>query len=135
MKNYLFVLVAVIAAFLFTNVTKSQSKHNDSWPEKTAFHSVMSSTFHPSEEGNLEPIKRRSKEMVQKAKEWMESTPPADFNKPTIKEKLKLLYQESKTLNKLVKSKTSDEEIKTALAKLHDRFHEIVIICGKKCNH
>ena len=32
-----------------------------------AFHEVMSKTFHPAEEGKLDPIKTRSYEMVQKA--------------------------------------------------------------------
>ena len=129
MKNFLSISVALIATFLFTNPIKSQTKP-DSWPQKKAFHDVMSTTFHPSEEGNLEPIKKRSGEMAQKAEEWLKSTPPAEFDKPIVKEKLKLLYKESKALDKLVKSKASDEEIKTALAKLHDRFHEIVSACG-----
>jgi hypothetical protein len=89
----------------------------------------MSTTFHPSEEGNLEPIKRRSEEMLKKAEEWMKSTPPPEFNNPIVKKKLKLLFKESKALDKLVKSKAKDEKIKSALAKLHDRFHEIIAIC------
>lgn len=40
----------------------------DKWVELKAFHGVMSQTFHPSEEGNLELIKTRSEEMAEKAK-------------------------------------------------------------------
>ncbi len=39
----------------------------DDWPALKDFHKVMSQTFHPSEEGNLQPIKERSGEMTQKA--------------------------------------------------------------------
>jgi hypothetical protein len=33
----------------------------DKWPAIKEFHDVMSETFHPAEEGNLAPIKLRSK--------------------------------------------------------------------------
>lgn len=124
-------LTALILTFLMVNVLHTaRAQGKVEWPERTAFHSVMSTTFHPAEDGNLEPIKKRSGEMVQKAKEWKESTPPPAFNKPVIKKKLKLLYKESKALDKMVKEKASDEKIKKALFKLHDRFHQIVEACS-----
>ncbi|MCX6232446.1 MAG: hypothetical protein NTZ33_12995 [Bacteroidetes bacterium] len=128
MKKIISISIVLIAAFIFANNGRAQKKP-DNWPQKTAFHTVMANTFHPSEEGNLEPIKKRSGEMVQKAEEWMKSTPPAEFNTPKVKEKLKLLYNESVALDKLVKSKASDKKITATLAKLHDRFHEIVEVC------
>jgi len=39
----------------------------DQWPALKTFHEVLSQTFHPSEEGNLEPIKSRSEELMNKA--------------------------------------------------------------------
>ena len=99
------------------------------WPEKDAFHEVMSSTFHPSEEGNLQPIINRSHEMVEKAEAWMKSTPPKGYKKKSLKPKLKALYNESVELDKMVKNHAPEADIKVALSKLHDRFHEIVEIC------
>jgi len=99
------------------------------WPQLSAYHSVMSGTFHPAEEGNLKPIREKSGELVTKAEEWKKSTAPAAYNKPGLKEKLDLLVTESKGVDKLVKDNAKDEELTKALTKLHDRFHEIVGIC------
>jgi len=131
MKKALSITLLLIATTIFNSVCLAQEKKVE-WPERTAFHGVMSTTFHPSEEGNLVPIKTRSGEMVEKAEAWMKSTPPSEFNNKTVKKKLKQLYNESKALDKLVKNKGTDAEIKAALAKLHDRFHEIVEICHHK---
>lgn len=127
MKNYSIILC--IIAFFTANAAFSQAKPG-SWVELKAYHSVMSTTFHPSEEGNFEPIKTRSGELAEAAKAWKNSTPPAEFNKASVKEKLNLLYNESVALDKFIKEqKPSDADIKVALEKLHDRFHEIVGAC------
>ncbi len=128
MKKTLAIAFVLFVSTFLTSKCIAQEK-TDKWPEKTAFHAVMSTTFHPSEEGNLEPIKTRSGEMVEKAEAWMKSTPPDEFNNKKIKKKLKQLYNESKDLDKLIKANGTDAEIKTSLAKLHDRFHEIAEIC------
>lgn len=52
----------------------------DNWNELSAFHDVMSATFHPMEEGDLNPIRSRAKEMAAKAIEWANSTPPKIYN-------------------------------------------------------
>lgn len=129
MKNNLLSICIFISALFISNFAVSQNKPA-SWVELKAYHSIMSSTFHPSEEGNLEPIKARSGELAEAAKAWNKSTPPAEFNKPTVKETLKHLEEESITLDKLIKEKkATDAEIKAVLEKLHDRFHEVVGAC------
>lgn len=133
------VRVSALAALLGTAAGLSAETKPSSWAELKAYHGVMAATFHPAEGGNLEPVKTRSGELASVAKAWMLSTPPADFNKPAIVDKLKLLQAESVALDTLVKGKkATDAEIKAALFKLHDRFHEIVGACrdeGKDLNH
>lgn len=102
----------------------------DKWAELKTFHSVMSETFHPSEEGKFEPIKTRSGEMSEKANLVAKSVIPAEFKTKKIQAAVKKLQKDSKTLDKLVKNKKStDEQIKKSLADLHDVFHEIVGLC------
>ncbi|MCU0351449.1 MAG: hypothetical protein MUF43_11600 [Flavobacterium sp.] len=102
----------------------------DKWAELKSFHGVMSQTFHPSEEGNLAPIKTQSGEMAKKAKILAKSVIPTEFKTEKIQKAVKKLQKDSKTLDKMVKNKKSTEEqIKKALVSLHDVFHEIVGLC------
>lgn len=105
------------------------------WQALKDFHKVMSQTFHPSEEGNLQPIKGRSGEMVQKAEALAKSNIPAEFNKKEVVAAVQRLASDSKKLDKLVKNNKSDKEITTALAKLHDVFHQIVGLCSDENEH
>jgi superoxide dismutase len=108
----------------------------DDWPAIKDFHKVMSQTFHPSEDGNLEPIKSRSKEMLEKAEALKKSTIPAEFKNTTdIAKSIDELIVGSKKLNKLVQSKASDKKITTSLAALHDVYHKIVGLCSDEAQH
>ena len=62
MKKLVLIVISIIS-FQFVQAQSIMDK----WPELKTFHSIMSQTFHPSEEGNLQPIKERSKEMMEKA--------------------------------------------------------------------
>lgn len=105
------------------------------WAERDAFHKVMAQTFHPVEEGNFEPIRSRSGEMVEKAVAWSKSAVPAELDKKKIAPVLKKLVKGSKTLHKAVKAKASDAELTKQLTALHDVFHEIVGLCRHDDNH
>ena len=100
-----------------------------SWPEIKAFHKVMSQTFHPSEEGNLQPIKERSAEMAEKAAALKSAIVPTPFHKKEIIAAINTLAKDSKALDKLVKAKASDAKITKALLDLHEVFHTIVGLC------
>jgi len=131
MKKSIKLMFAFATLFLVSNVSKSQSVW-EQWPEAKTFHEVMSKTFHPSEEGNLEPIKTRIGEMVKKADAWMNSKAPEAYNKQNIKDGLAKLSKETKELEKEINSKVADEKIKKELAKLHDVFHDVVGACNNK---
>jgi len=117
-----------LGVLLMASVTFGQSKPSD-WAQLNDFHGVMSQTFHPAEEGKLDPIKSRSNEMVEKAIAWQKSTPPAEFDKPEIKKSLTKLVKGSKELNKMVQKSASDADLTKKLTDLHDVFHEIVGLC------
>lgn len=114
----------------FANAMPKKKDKFDGWPQLKEFHKVMSETFHPSEEGNLQPIKERSGEMVQKAETLVKAPIPAEFNKKEVVAAVQQLATDSKKLDKLVKAKKSDKEITEALSKLHDVFHQIVGLCS-----
>ncbi len=123
-----------LLAGMFVQKTAAQSIF-EKWPALNSFHSVMSQTFHPAEEGNLAPIKSRSGEMASKAAELAKSVVPAEFNQAPILAAVKQLRKDSKKLDKLVgKSKTTDAQITQSLTALHDVFHKIVGLCRDE-NH
>lgn len=117
-----------------TNKTTAQSKF-DSWPQLKEFHTVMSQTFHPAEEGNLEPIKTRIGEMVEKASALKSSTIPAEFNNKNVVKAVSKLETNSKKLQKKIDAKASDEKIKKSITALHDVFHQIVGLCSEEGEH
>lgn len=121
-----------IVLFLFAVNTLCAQSTFDKWPAIKEFHEVMSQTFHPSEEGNLEPIKTRSEELMNKAAAVLKSNIPAEFQTVAVLAAAEKLQLKSKTLHKMVQAKGSDAEIKKSLSDLHDVFHDIVGLCSEK---
>lgn len=127
MKHF---LTTIIACLLCCSPAFSQSLM-DKWPELKTVHQVVSQTFHPSEEGNLAPIKARSHELADKAKALRKSNIPEGFRTDGIKDAVVALEAATKKLDGLVKARAADETIKTELAAVHDTFHRIVGLCTK----
>jgi hypothetical protein len=127
--------VFISSIFFFLGIaistTNAQSKF-DSWQALKDFHKVMSQTFHPSEEGNLQPIKTRSGEMVEKAAALKKSTIPTEFDKKEVRAAVKQLAKDSKKLDKMIKKNASDAAITKSLSALHDVFHQIVGLCSNQ---
>ena len=113
-------------------VISAHAQHQ--WKELVDFHEVMGATYHPAEEGKLQPTRTRSQEMLDKAIAWKNSTAPEGFDKKAVKKYLKELVRESSSLNKLVKENAADDKLKDQLAYLHDLFHSIEAKCEKKSN-
>ena len=127
MKKLILILISIIS-FQFVQAQSIMEK----WPELKAFHSIMSQTFHPSEEGNLQPIKERSKEMMEKAAQLADSKIPLEYKADAIVKAVEQLKSDTKKLHKMIGNKASDKEITAALSALHDVFHQIVGLCKKE---
>ncbi|GIV44193.1 MAG: hypothetical protein KatS3mg035_1316 [Bacteroidia bacterium] len=101
----------------------------DDWIAIKEFHKVMSSTFHPSEEGDLEPIKKRSQELLNKAQNLKIAPIPDELKSKVNMTTIDKLIKDCEKVHKLVKSKAKDTEITKALNQAHDTFHEIIGQC------
>jgi hypothetical protein len=115
----------VLTLFIIGSLS-SVNAQKAKWAEMENFHKVMSQTFHPAEEGHLEPIKSRSTEMVEKASAWKKSSVPEGFDKKAVKQPLKDLVKGAKELDKMIKNNATDAEITAKLTSLHDVFHLIM---------
>ena len=109
--------------------TVAPAKEEVVWKERSDFHKVMSTTFHPMEDGDFKPIRERVGEMVAKAEAWAKSEAPKGMDKPEIKEKLQQLVKESGELRDMIVAKATDAEVKTKLTALHETFHQIAGLC------
>ena len=119
----------VLGLFFVINNISAQSM-SEKWPAIKAFHGVMSQTFHPAEEGNFEPIKKRSQEMVEKAAALSTSNIPAEYKTKAILASIEKLQISTKELNKMVQDKLSDSDLLKKLSLTHDVFHEIMGLCS-----
>ena len=123
--------LSLVLFSLFVNSISAQSIF-EKWPEMNVFHEVISETFHPTEENNLEPLKTRSEELMKKAENLLNSNIPEEYRTKAILSALEILQLKSETLHKLVTSKVSDTELKQSIIGVHDAFHEIVGLCNEK---
>ncbi len=130
MKKIVLLLAITLGVMGMSQQSYAQGKLQD-WKELKEFHGVMSQTFQPSEEGNLDPIKTRIGEMVQKAKTVQSSTIPASFNNENVKTAVAQLVTGSEKLEASIKAGASDKKITKSLSKLHDTFHKIVGLCSE----
>lgn len=97
----------------------------DTWTGLNEFHEVMSQTFHPSQDGDLNPIRERSGELLARAKDLQSGKIPASFNTAEIKNSIASLVKEAGVLNQLVIKKADDKTITKKLGELHEIFHSI----------
>src|SRR6187399_1767375 len=134
-KNFTFIAAIVTAFAISTANSQTPVTSQAQWPEKNEFHKVMAQTYHPSEEGNFEPIRSRIGEMHEKAVAWMNSTPPKEYDKPEIKSTMKEMIAQIEVLKGMIEKKASNDELKPKMEALHDTFHKIVGLCAKDESH
>ena len=107
------------------NSESLQQVEKENWTELKTFHEVMKHTFHPSEDGNLLPIRERAQEMAEKAKKMQKGDIPASYYSPEIQTSINNLVTGSTKLHELVLNFADDETVKGKLSYLHDVFHLI----------
>jgi hypothetical protein len=93
------------------------------------YNELLSKTFHPAEEGNLNPIKVSSEDLVARAELLDIETIPQDLRTAKLDENIRILKKQTKVVNLLIASKAPNAEIMRAFQNLYDIFHTIVQMC------
>jgi superoxide dismutase len=101
----------------------------DSWPELKEFHKIMGQTFHPSESGNLEPLRKRSGELLAKAILLKNSTPPRALQKDEISKAMTKLVKQCDELDQLKIKNAKSEVLTKKISEAHNTFHIIQGLC------
>jgi len=128
MVRLVVIMLAMLPAISFAQTTKAKAAP---WPEMKAFHTLMSGTFHPAEEGNLAPLKEKADSLYMAAKTWQASTIPDNYKPEETKETLAKLVKNLKVLAGAVEAKADDAKLKVLITDAHDIFHKIVGECRK----
>lgn len=124
--------IMLLAVMLLTGITAMYAQNiKPEWKELKTFHSFMSSTFHPAEEGNFTPLKEKADSLLQAAKSWQAAPIPADFKPAETKAALKKLVVQCTAVKKAVDAKASNEMLMKQITEAHNVFHTIVGECRK----
>jgi len=124
-------IIALLAIVFVTGTAIAQESKNTVWPELKAFHTVMSASFHATEEGNFAPLKEKTAELYRTAKLWYASEIPDNFKKDETEKTLKKLMIQCNDIWAAVENKATDEKLKEMITSAHDTFHKIVGECKK----
>ena len=135
MKLFLVLIFGLIVApgsYAQDKEMKSNDKKDQvSWEDaKEAYHEIMSSTFHPAEEGDFKPLKERYQELAMRAKDWRAVAIPDDLADKDLDKILEKLHKKSSKVGELIVAGASDEDLKKSIFALHDVFHKIVGLCS-----
>lgn len=128
MKKKIKLLAVVLLATVSIAIAQ---KAKSTWPEMKTFHSFMSSTFHPAEEGDFAPLKAKADSLLIAANLWQASAIPADFKPVETKAALTKLVAKCQSIQKAVSAKLSNERLKILITQAHDVFHTITGECRK----
>jgi hypothetical protein len=139
----LFMIFSVAVSVVSCQSTQAEEKtvelnatEGDAWDQAMdAYHSVMSVTFHPAEEGNLAPLKERHKELADLSQSWAQVEVPEKFQGKDLENMLEELKSQSVALSEMVEGGSSDEELTDAITALHDVFHNIMGACKHGKEH
>ena len=101
----------------------------EKWPQIKSYYEILSKNFHAAEKGNLNEIKLNSRILVERAEELSIEGMPAEYRNPKTLETLLNLKKQTKVVNYLVQENVMDSEIRLALTKLNEIFHQIVELC------
>lgn len=118
----------VIALIATASITVAQTTQ-PAWPQLKTFHSFMSSTFHPAEDGDFAPLKVKADSLLIVAKLWQASPIPSNYKPVETKAALEKLVKQCRIVNKAVKEDADDDELKKMITEAHDIFHKIVGEC------
>ncbi len=124
-----FQLAVLIIAFLPV-IGFAQTK-TAVWPEMKTFHSFMAATFHPAEEGNLQPLREKADSLYITAKNWQASAIPYNYKPTETTAALKKLVKQCASIKKYVGANMSDKDLTHLITEAHEIFHNIAGECKK----
>lgn len=124
-------LILLFTAISFSLTIQSANAEKNEWKELNDFHTIMSKSFHPTEEGNFKPLKENAAALAKSARTWSEAEVPDGFDKELTPKILGELVAKCDAIEKSVSANAGDDELKVQITEAHEVFHQIVEKCQK----
>jgi hypothetical protein len=121
----------MMGVFLMSAISFAQTAKKIEWKEMKAFHEIMSTVYHPTEEGNFAPLKEKAIDLFKAAKVWRDSKVPSELMAEQTKAMLNKLLTKGREISSAVQLYTTDNELKVIIVAAHDMFHKIAVECDK----
>lgn len=128
MKALRLALVLLVTTFAFQMNAQSAATK---WSQLNEYHELLSKTFHPAENGNLNAIKNAHDYLVQRSEALDVTMMPSELKSETLIAQVGVLKKMTKKLSELITNKAPDVEIMRTFQNVHDIFHKI----EKECAH
>ncbi|WP_297509411.1 hypothetical protein [Flavobacterium sp.] len=128
MKALRLAILLLVTTFAFQMNAQSASTK---WSQLHEYHELLSKTFHPAENGNLNAIKNAHDYLVQRSEALDINTMPSELKSETLVAQVGILKKMTKKLSELITNKAPDVEIMRTFQNVHDVFHKI----EKECAH
>jgi hypothetical protein len=127
MKALRLAIVLLVTTFAFQMNAQSASTK---WSQLHEYHELLSKTFHPAENGNLNAIKNAHDYLVQRSEALDINTMPSELKSETLVAQVGILKKMTKKLSELITNKAPDVEIMRTFQNVHDVFHKIEKECA-----
>jgi hypothetical protein len=97
-----------------------------SWKEMDDFHMMMMATWHPvKQSGDLGPIRAKAGALSDKARAWAASKVPSSCDNRQTRDAIAKVAEQSRALSDLVSRNAPDDQVRAALAGVHDQFEPV----------
>ena len=115
---------------------ESEESAGPAWPELESFHEVMADAYHPvADSGNLEPARRLSVALEERAATLASSIVPASAAGEETSQNLAILRDSTAGFSKAVKAGQPDSVLRPSITYLHRIFHHLMEAGEGKMEH
>jgi len=121
-------LILSFAAFLLSTVTFAQSRF-DNWPEMQKYQTLLAKMYQPAVDGDLEPVKMGSHELLANCKLINLSHYPQQFEKDEVHAAMKIVEKETDKLNAFVVMKEQKVSIMKQLHAVQKAYKNVEALC------
>ena len=134
--KYILMLISLVGLMSWScgkKEAETEESAGTDWPELESFHEVMADAYHPvADSGNLEPARRLSVALEERAATLASSIVPASAASEETSRNLAVLRDSTAGFSKAVKAGQPDSVLRPSITYLHRIFHHLMEAAVKR---